>query len=320
MVVDRKRRIEVHGAKHLPCESTGRHQFRLTILIAISILCWNSPVNAANDDRICLRCHNPNTWPEVESIFMTAHGVTSDPRTPEAGNGCASCHGDGSEHRRKSKEVPPEVSFGPRHRSDPEVQSTACLGCHNSAMPHWAGGTHAVEDLSCTACHKIHTQDSPVLVRTTQAKVCFDCHREIRAELNLPSRHPLREAEMVCTECHDPHGTLKPADLIGINLTETCLSCHQELRGPFLFDHPPASDDCSTCHRPHGSVHEPLLVARGPQLCQDCHLAAFHPSDLNAGAGLPTAMPNSSLLGRNCMNCHPKVHGTNHPSGARLTR
>jgi hypothetical protein len=26
------------------------------------------------------------------------------------------------------------------------------------------------------------------------------------------------------------------------------------------------------------------------------------------------------LLGRNCMNCHPKIHGSNHPSGARLTR
>jgi hypothetical protein len=26
------------------------------------------------------------------------------------------------------------------------------------------------------------------------------------------------------------------------------------------------------------------------------------------------------LLGKGCVNCHSQVHGTNHPSGARLTR
>jgi DmsE family decaheme c-type cytochrome len=276
--------------------------------------------DAAEDDRTCLRCHNLKTWPQVHEIFATPHGVAADARTPEGGAGCASCHGDGSEHRRKSKEVAPEIGFGPRHVSAPEVQNGACLGCHAAAMPHWQGGSHAREDLSCTACHQIHSRDRAVQVRTTQAGVCYQCHRDVRAEVNLPSRHPIREAEMVCTDCHNAHGTLKAADLLGINPTETCLGCHQELRGPFLFDHPPASDDCGTCHRPHGSVHEPLLVARGPQLCQECHLAAFHPSDLNAGGGLPGGMPNPALLGRDCMNCHPKIHGTNHPSGARLTR
>jgi hypothetical protein len=26
------------------------------------------------------------------------------------------------------------------------------------------------------------------------------------------------------------------------------------------------------------------------------------------------------VLGKNCMNCHTEVHGSNHPSGARQTR
>ncbi len=279
-----------------------------------------SAAQAADGDRACLLCHNTKTWPQVHEIFATPHGAAADARTPEGSAGCSSCHGDGTEHRRRSKEVPPQIGFGPRHASDPEVQNAACLGCHSADAPHWQGGTHAVEDLTCTACHRIHTRDTPALARTTQAGVCLDCHRSVRAEISLPSRHPIREAETVCTDCHNPHGSLKPFDLVGVNSTETCLGCHQELRGPFLFDHPPAADDCSTCHRPHGSVHEPLLAARGPQLCQNCHLAAFHPSDLNAGGGLPSRTPNAALLGRNCMNCHPKVHGTNHPSGARLTR
>jgi hypothetical protein len=26
------------------------------------------------------------------------------------------------------------------------------------------------------------------------------------------------------------------------------------------------------------------------------------------------------MLGKNCLNCHSQIHGSNHPSGARLTR
>jgi hypothetical protein len=29
---------------------------------------------------------------------------------------------------------------------------------------------------------------------------------------------------------------------------------------------------------------------------------------------------NQNVLGKNCLNCHGQVHGSNHPSGARLTR
>jgi len=96
--------------------------------------------------------------------------------------------------------------------------------------------------------------------------------------------------------------------------------CHADKRGPFLFEHPPATEDCSLCHLPHGSVNENLLATRTPFLCQQCHSAAFHPSQLNDGQGLPNANASPFLLGQNCMNCHPQVHGSNHPSGARLTR
>jgi hypothetical protein len=38
------------------------------------------------------------------------------------------------------------------------------------------------------------------------------------------------------------------------------------------------------------------------------------------GDGLPDRQANQNLLGKNCMNCHSQVHGSNHPSGARMTR
>jgi hypothetical protein len=35
---------------------------------------------------------------------------------------------------------------------------------------------------------------------------------------------------------------------------------------------------------------------------------------------MPGGTANQNVLGKNCMNCHGQVHGSNHPSGARLTR
>ncbi|MEP1595023.1 MAG: cytochrome c3 family protein, partial [Halieaceae bacterium] len=105
-----------------------------------------------------------------------------------------------------------------------------------------------------------------------------------------------------------------------VSVNDNCFSCHQEKRGPFLWEHPPAAEDCSLCHRPHGSVHPRLLTARGPAQCQQCHAAAFHPSLPYGTEGLPGGSANQNVLGKNCMNCHSQVHGSNHPSGARLTR
>ena len=285
---------------------------RALVLVLALLLAWPQAVDAADADRLCLACHNAARSPQVHEIFLTAHGVASDARTPEGSGGCSACHGDAGAHLANPMGAPPAVSFGPRWPSTPPAQTGACLNCHAAAAAHWDGGAHALEDMTCSACHRAHSRAAPVLKRTEQAGVCYGCHRDVRAAARLPSRHPIQEAVTVCSDCHDPHGSLEPADLSGTSLTETCLGCHAQMRGPFLFDHPPAAEDCSICHRPHGSVHEPLLEARGPQLCQSCHQAAFHPSDLAGGGGLASGRPNSSLLGRNCLNCHPSIHGSNH--------
>ncbi len=138
--------------------------------------------------------------------------------------------------------------------------------------------------------------------------------------MRLPSRHPIAEGKTECVDCHNPHGGLGDGDLHQVSVNDNCFSCHQEKRGPFLWEHPPASEDCSLCHAPHGSVNSHLLTARGPALCQQCHAAAFHPSVAYGSEGLPGGNANQNLLGKNCLNCHGQVHGSNHPSGARLTR
>lgn len=190
---------------------------------------------------------------------------------------------------------------------------------------HWTGSLHASADVPCAACHDSHATRDKVLVKTEQPEVCTTCHKDVRAQLFRFSRHPIREGEVVCADCHNPHGSIGPTNLKKFTLNETCFQCHAEKRGPFLWEHAPVRDSCANCHTPHGSSQPRLLKARGPFLCQQCHLAAFHPSDLYAGTGLPdqpfsNQSDMSRLLAKDCLNCHPKIHGSNHPAGPRFTR
>jgi DmsE family decaheme c-type cytochrome len=174
--------------------------------------------------------------------------------------------------------------------------------------------------MACNDCHKAHVKKDPVMDHRLQAEKCLSCHKKQQAKLNLPSYHPIKEGKTACSDCHNPHGTGTIADLDNVTLNELCLSCHTEKRGPFLFEHAPVAEDCSECHEAHGSAHPSLLISRPPFLCQRCHMSAFHPSTLTDGSGLARGTPNSRLLGESCLNCHGSIHGSNHPSGDRLTR
>lgn len=271
--------------------------------------------------KTCLECHDEDEEYPVHSIFRTAHGVAGDSRSPQGSEGCESCHGPSARHADKPRKNSPAISFGPKWVTPASDRTEMCASCHaGEARIHWEGSVHDLEDLSCTDCHRSHVNRDPVTVKSLQAGLCFSCHKTQQAELNLPSRHPIKEGKTICSDCHNPHGSSTAADLIQPSLIETCVSCHKEKRGPFIFEHPPAAEDCSECHRPHGSTQPSLLVSRPPFLCQQCHMANFHPSLLHDGTGLAEGRPNFNLLARGCLNCHSQVHGSNHPSGARLMR
>ena len=143
------------------------------------------------------------------------------------------------------------------------------------------------------------------------------CHVDKRAKFFQMSHHPVREGQMACTDCHNVHGEDGTGLMVKANLREKCTSCHADKRGPFLWEHAPAAEDCTLCHDPHGSNQPALLKKRPPQLCQQCHDPAGHPSTSLDG----TKLPNSALLGvKGCLNCHSAVHGSNHPSGVTLLR
>lgn len=293
---------------------------RATCLVLALLWLPTSAHDAKASEPGCLGCHD-------EAQVLDSRSGPHGPRPDHPGDAeCSSCHGSSLAHRRRpergQKRAPPDVVFA-RQAEDPEGSSRVCLDCHRgSARMHWPGSTHADAGVTCSGCHRAHAPD-PMLSPATENEACFGCHGKERSEHLLPSAHPLRDGRMACSDCHQSHGSAGPALLNAATVNDTCYGCHAETRGPFLWEHPPAREDCLSCHRPHGSAHRALLTQRTPFLCQQCHMAQFHPSTALSGTGLPgatTPSGSTSLLGRDCMNCHGQVHGSNHPSGAGQTR
>lgn len=279
----------------------------------------------ASPEEICQNCHEDY----VKGYAGSKHGVKADARTPASQGGCLACHGDGApEHAKQDggKGVGGIFSF-----SDPKVPAEAkakvCLTCHESGPRiNWQLSAHANNDIACSNCHNVHAGDKDkVRVKATQYQVCGSCHKTQRAQINYPSHHPIKEGKVVCSSCHEPHGSPAPNMLKKDTTNEVCYGCHTEKRGPLLWEHPPVREDCTNCHTPHGSINTPLLKARGPWLCQQCHEAQFHPSTFYNGTQLPPTVraggtAAAQMLARNCLNCHTQIHGSNHPSGPRWTR
>jgi DmsE family decaheme c-type cytochrome len=271
----------------------------------------------------CFACHDDQ---KTLAIFRTPHAVPSDPRSP-FGHGqlqCESCHGPSGAHAarvRRGEERPPTINFGSDQATPVAVQNAQCLGCHQAdAGLGWHGNGHDDNGVSCADCHTSHAAKDAVLQTSTQAEVCFDCHRQQRSQSLKPYAHPVRQGKMDCSACHSTHGANPEWQFVRQTLNDTCYQCHAEKRGPFLWEHAPVAEDCGNCHDPHGSNNPGMVALRSPMICQGCHSQSGHPSIVNDAGGLPGAMPSQYLLGRNCMNCHTQVHGSNHPSGSKLMR
>lgn len=285
----------------------------------------------------CLKCHDEDSEYPVLDIFKTKHATKADPRTPFAGLQCEACHGPGVSGAlfmeqalregshvgkvRPGEKRPPIINFGAKSDEPVSVQNGMCMQCHKGdSHIAWQGSAHEAGEVACASCHTVHTPHDPVLDKVSQPDVCYKCHQKQRAEFLKPSNHPVRFGQLGCSDCHTTHGSATATLLSRPTLNETCYTCHAEKRGPFLWEHAPASEDCTLCHTPHGSIHPALLTKRPPLLCQQCHSQAGHPSVSYTTAGLPGGNPSAFLLAGSCTNCHSQVHGSNHPSGVKLMR
>lgn len=267
----------------------------------------------------CKGCHEE----AFDKFAATKMGrlFLKQPRSPQEGMACESCHGPGKAHADAGggKAVGGMISFAKNDPTPVETRNDKCLACHQKGdRLYWQGSPHEARSVACTGCHTVMTDHSPraQLAKETVLDTCGSCHLQKRAQQMRSSHMPLREGKMTCTSCHNPHGTVTPTLLRENSANETCYTCHAEKRGPFLWPHPPVSESCSNCHEPHGSNHEKMLKVAKPRLCQQCHVESRHPT---SAYGRDPASPRQTL-GRSCVNCHSVIHGSNHPSGHGYTR
>ena len=295
----------------------------LAAAAAILALC-GTPATASDaqdlvltGDKVCTKCHDESDNPQQLAVGKTKHGTVADKKTPT----CQSCHGESRPHidnpGGKRPRPPVDVLFkqapgSGTPASAPSERNDKCISCHQGGKRmNWASGAHATSEVACNSCHKVHAQNDTVRDKTSQADVCYTCHKEQRSQGKRPHRHPVPEGKVTCSSCHNPHGD-NPKMLVQPSVNETCYLCHTEKRGPFVHNHQPVVEDCSICHSVHGSAIAGMLKARPPVLCQDCHSHTSHPSQAIA---LPSGRTtSSSLLGssaRGCLNCHTNIHGGN---------
>jgi predicted CXXCH cytochrome family protein len=289
-----------------------------------------APVETMPASSECSACHEQI----AVGFARTVHGKVKKGELAS----CETCHGNGAEHIAGGGDVTKIKNPAKLRQSD---ATATCTQCHSQSKGHalWRGSKHDSAGLSCLSCHSAHHSQSgapseeklfafvdrrvdprsegKLLKARNEAETCFKCHGDLRKAQFQRSTHLFRNEDrqhrMNCSSCHEPHGSIGAKMMRTASVNETCYQCHSEKRGPFLWEHAPVREDCSNCHKAHGSNQAALLQTRAPMLCQQCHIQGRH----QTVAGLPNS---AWVLSRSCLNCHPAVHGSNHPSGINLQR
>ena len=285
-------------------------------------------------EQACRVCHalEATHWDETlhADVFRArARRAQGDVKDALAARSCEACHGPGSAHKANPRQPGSIVAFTHGAETSVESQNAVCLQCHlEGRRLHWPGSIHDVENVGCADCHNpMQKQSARGLLRlATVNATCFSCHPNQRSQFRKRSHMPLLEGKLDCVDCHEPHGSVTPPLLQADDVNQLCTRCHPAQRGPFLWEHAPVSENCLNCHVPHGSNREALLVSSPPILCQQCHVQldgfAEHVNRLLTDGNLVggAKKPDVRLLNRGCVNCHSRIHGSNHPSGARFHR
>ncbi len=168
----------------------------------------------------------------------------------------------------------------------------ACTDCHT---PHASANVPQIVGIS----HFDVARPKRMPMSVNDPDACYKCHADVFAKLSMPSHHPVKEGKMFCGDCHDAHGQME-GNLRAESLNLLCWKCHAEKQGPFAYEHPPVTEDCSICHSPHGTVANNLLQQPAAFLCLRCHVG--HRDGNHGGGATPqhrhhTSSPASIVYG-----------------------
>lgn len=283
----------------------------------------------------CRGCHR------AESLQFTKTRHASVSVSKDSPMGCETCHGPGKAHASAmgasqgddaKVEAAKKLIYG--FRGTPQQNAERCQGCHGSSkeQSRFLHSPHATHGVACADCHSAHLVSgsprrvgvsaaatsffsvpkmpeekrwlSSSLLKKPQPDLCYGCHGTVQAQFALPTHHRVPEGAMKCTDCHNTHGTSNRATLRQTGW-ETCINCHVEKRGPFVFEHSAVKvEGCTACHTPHGSVNRMLLTRREERfLCLQCHV---NPTAVN----VPHSKGGFQTRG-DCSRCHASIHGSN---------
>jgi DmsE family decaheme c-type cytochrome len=283
----------------------------------------NTTSAASPEDAPCAGCHV-----EVcETFDKMPHGIALSNTLQGDKVVCESCHGSGAAHAASGD---PAQIINPAKQNE-LGETDMCLSCHNGpTFDDWPFAQHRSSAGGCASCHQVHASARPSKSEDrNNSDMCYRCHAGIRAEMSMPSHHPVAEGKLICTDCHNPHGGEAPLAQ-GATSRELCISCHAEKEGPFMYEHAPVNEDCQVCHSPHGTVADNLLKQTEPTLCLSCHSMHFHATVEGAdgaftvpldpsrnGMSTPDGWKTGMLT--KCTQCHGAIHGTDLPSQALST-
>ncbi len=297
------------------------------------------PTEYVTDVHTCEHCHRA----EVLEFEKTPHAEIKLPAGHPVAT-CAICHGPDKAHaiaeeaagaNEAKQEAAAKLIFD--FQGNPTENAQRCLACHMTSKQQdfFAHSAHMAAGVSCTSCHAMHLVEAiehpnRKLLQTAQEQffdvprlpiqaqwledgqllkpqpdLCYACHATIEAKFALPEHHRVPEGFMKCTDCHNPHGNLNHFQLTKSHW-ETCVKCHVEKRGPFVYEHSVVRvEGCVACHSVHGSVNNFMLKRRQTRLlCLECH-TGFH-----GQAQVPHPRFSFSTAGE-CTRCHVAVHGSN---------
>lgn len=290
--------------------------FGLALLVAglAPLAIAQAPDAGLGSTDTCAICHDGI----VKSYAANPHHVLeTDAHKGFAGHSCESCHGSGAKHSGSAD--PADILDPPKLA--PAAIDKLCLGCHLN-QPTQVGrleSSHAKNQVACTSCHKIHSDErSPQSAQKINAE-CAGCHAGVWAQFQRPNHHKLPEGAMSCVDCHNPHGNIRPASGQTFSANEPgCLNCHGDKRGPFTFEHEPVRfEGCGSCHEPHGSANPRMLTRQEVRYtCLECHAnlpaQSVAPGHGNSTIGVvpPSFHDMRSPIYRNCTVCHQKIHGS----------
>ncbi|MBI4469993.1 MAG: DmsE family decaheme c-type cytochrome [Acidobacteria bacterium] len=284
--------------------------------------------------KMCAVCHVD----QGREFSKTAHARIATFELQVARRECESCHGPGSLHIQGRGDTRKILKFGMAldpelfGRGDPSKiihysglppaekanTNAYCLSCHNSRSHFdWAGSRHDQANVGCVDCHYPMRATEKLLIKP-EPDLCLDCHAQRRAQLSYPSHHPILEGKIKCTDCHNQHGSGSRAMLRQENVSQLCFQCHPEKEGPFTFEHPPVTEDCTICHEPHGTIANNLKKQEEPFLCMQCHPG--HQSQLPALKDVLDSREKRQTFYTKCTQCHSTLHGTDLPSTTGLGR